>query len=64
VNPAALLEGLLMREQRKANLNELDEVRGMCEELGNAAQKNPPVYGERYGITVSYGTGEALPSTL
>jgi len=64
VNPAALLEYLLMREQRRANFNSVDEVRRMCEELENAAQKNPLVYGERYGITVSYGTREVLPSTL
>jgi len=42
----------------------LDEVRGRCEELGNAAQKNPPVYRERYGMKVDYGTGETLSSTL
>jgi len=35
----------------------------MCEELGNAAQKNPPVYRERYGMIVDYGTGETLPFT-
>ena len=39
------------------------EDHGTCEELGNAARKNSPVYGDRYVGTVMPGTRETLPRT-
>lgn len=39
------------------------EDHGTREELGRAARKNPPVYGDRHVGTVVTGTRETLPRT-
>jgi hypothetical protein len=40
------------------------EGHGTREELGKAARKNPPVYGEQHVVTVVSGTRETLPRTI
>jgi len=39
------------------------EDHGTREELGQAARKNPPVYGDQHVVTVVSGTRETLTRT-
>jgi len=50
-------------DKEKSSLEIVGEDHGRCEELGKAAPKNLPGYGERHVRKVINGTGETLLTT-
>ncbi len=49
VNPAASSIKPREGDEEESSPEEMDEDHGRCEELGKAAPKNLPAYGERHG---------------